>query len=430
MRDTDVRVVDAAVTFRWVELDHPLTISGRDISGFTVAEVGVEVESRRGRRGRGRGSTVLSVPWAWPGADGDPGDRDATLRALTERLAVASTEHRLGDPIELWLDLEGDLGEVPRLAGLLALGAVDSAVHDAWAHAAARPAMSMYDAECLGVDLGAIASDLSGRYPGDYLTGDTHDLPVQHVVGVDDPLTPAECADGRRSLQTWLALEGTRHLKVKVAGQDPSDDARRVADVFEVAQRRHHLGGRVLIAVDPNEGYRDVGELDQFLDSLARLSPRAAGALHYLEQPVPRDADPAPELMRGLSERVPVLLDEGFTDVADLVHLAERGWSGVVVKASKGQSPAMLAYGVMKARGLWVTVQDLTTVDLAYVHSARLVSGLDLTSRHLEYNSRQYVPGGNVRVAGRYPALATVRDGQVRYPLSDSSGLYQLADPV
>src|SRR5699024_4988253 len=149
------------------------------------------------------------------------------------------------DPIELWRGLYGELddrlarlasryavAQVPRLAGLLPLGAVDSAVHDAWATAAGRPASTMYDAAHLGRDLSWARPALAGRYPGEFLTSSRRrSLPVQHVVGVTDPLTPDEAGAGARPLTDWLRAEGVRYLKVKVSGQEPEQDARRVVDI-------------------------------------------------------------------------------------------------------------------------------------------------------------------------------------------------------
>lgn len=430
-RDTDIRVTDASVVFRPVELEHPFTISGRVISWFTMAEVTVDVVSRSNRRASGTGATILSVPWAWPTGVRDIADRDRMLRALTERLAAAAVGRELTDPIQLWRALEEDLPDgpdsPPRLAQLLALGGVDNAVHDAWARAAGRPAMQMYGADHLCADLGWLDPALADRFPGEFLAPDVVTrLPVQHLVGAADPLTPHDCTAGERSLVDWLTADGTTHLKVKVAAADPAADAQRVADVVDIAERHGPRPDGIRIAVDPNEGYDEPEQVAQFLDELQLLSPRAAAALSYVEQPVPRNATVEPARMRRVSRRVPILLDEGFTDVGVLARLDQLGWSGVVVKAGKGQTPAVLAHAVMKARGQWVTVQDLTAVSLAYVHAARLVSAFDPTSRHLEYNSRQYAPGANGGLAVNHPELATVRDGHVTYPLGDSPGLYQL----
>lgn len=436
MRDCDVRVLGATASFQPIQLDQPLSISGRAISWFTMATVRATVADRRGRRGSGRGTSMLSVPWAWPRAEIGLEERDRALRELTEELATAAVGAGPGDPIELWRALYSTLddrltalaarygvAQVPRLAGLLPLGAVDSALHDAWAAAAGRPASTMYDAAHLSSDLGWLDPALSGRYPGEFLTPARRLLPVQHVVGVTDPLTPAEADGGTRPLTDWLRTEGVHHLKVKVSGQQPEQDARRVVDIARLGIAEV---GRVEVAVDPNEGCPDATTALALVEEIERLGPEVVPTLVYLEQPVPRDAPAEPAAMTRLGQRLPVLLDEGFSDLSLLPQLREQGWSGVVVKAAKGHSLALLTHAYARAHGLWVTVQDLTAVSWALVHSARLVSSFALSAPHLEYNSRQYAPRAAEELQHRLPELARVRDGQVRLPDAGAPGLYEL----
>ncbi|WP_026876020.1 enolase C-terminal domain-like protein [Jiangella gansuensis] len=434
--DTDVDVLDARVTFSPIELGRPFAISGRTIAWFTMAVVEVDVRDRLGTVASGRGATILSVPWAWPRSELSVERRDQVLRALTARLADDACAAPPSDPIRRWLDAHATLAEtaakvaaaaggvdpVPSLAALLALGAVDNAVHDGWARAAGRPAHTMYTGRYLHDDLGVVSGGrMSGRWPGDFLVPARSRVPVQHVVGVGDPLEPAETADGERSLREWLGADGVRHLKVKVRGADVDDDARRIEAVWRLG---HGLGVDVALAVDPNEGYESAADVFRLLDVLERSAPAARRALAYVEQPVPRDATPDPDGLTRVGRLAPVVMDEGLVDPRAVHGLRERGWSGVAIKAGKGHSAALLAHAVAKAAGLYVTVQDLTAVDLAFVHSARLVSLLDLPSPHLEYNSRQYAPAANQALGGVWPDLTTVRDGGVTVPPPSQPGLY------
>lgn len=152
MPDSDIVVAEAVATFRRIDLRHPFVISGRAISWFTLALVDVVATDRRGATGRGRGASVLSVPWSWPDSALDVAVRDIVLRRLVERLARAAVDREAADPFEHWSRLQARLGaeaaqaaggatgeRVPRLAAALALGAVDNALHDAWARVAGRP---------------------------------------------------------------------------------------------------------------------------------------------------------------------------------------------------------------------------------------------------------------------------------------------------
>jgi L-alanine-DL-glutamate epimerase-like enolase superfamily enzyme len=427
MAGTDIRVTDTAVGFRDVALDPPLTLSGGSIARFTVAEVDVEVVSRDGRSARGHGESVLSVPWAWPRSGLSVDDRDAVLRRLVERYARDASALAAADPIAMWrrlvagieavLDSAAGNERVPKLAGLLAVGAVDNALHDAWGRAAGRSTFEMYTADHLASDLGSLG--LPGRHPGDGVDpAGAGRLPVQHVVGVSDALHPAP---GARSLADWITTEGVSRLKIKVAGADPAADARRVHEVYRTAR---DLGVSPRLAVDPNEGYADPGAALAMLDELTAAAPEALAALDYLEQPVPRGTGVDPTQLARLSRRVPTLMDEGFTSLARLGRLRADGWSGVVIKAGKGQTPAVVAAAAAHRLGLWAVVQDLTATGPAFVHSARLASCLRTTRRHLEYNSRQYVPAGNDDLRRELPRLANVVDGHVALDGLDGMGLY------
>lgn len=432
MTATDIRIIDAHTQFHEVVLDQPFAISGRPITHFSAAQVTLTAESRDGARAQGTGYSMLSVPWSWPRAEVDVSVRDEVLRDLVREFAQQVPSAGWGDPVQIWRQLYARLdhdlerasaragcGPVPRLAGMLALGVVDNALHDVWGQAAGRSVYSMYTEDFLSEDLSWIGADLTGAYPGDYLSSARTELPVQHVLGGGDGIDAGQTGPETKSLAEWLSTEGIWHLKLKVEGE-PEADARRVVQAYRVAAVEH---GNVALSIDPNEGYHSVADLEAMLDAVGRAEPAALADLTYLEQPFPRTLTPDAQALARLSQRVPVVMDEGFTQLSQLPELREQGWTGVVIKASKGQSAAMLTYAFAKARGLDVVVQDLTHVGRSLVHSAGLVAALELSWPHLEYNSRQYAPGANADLAAELPDLARVRDGLVQVP-SGGIGLY------
>lgn len=429
-RASDVRPVGVRTQFLDIALEPPFVISGRPMTHFTGALVHLEVQTRGGRTTTGLGASMLSVPWAWPRPDPDIQARDQVLRTLVSSFADQVVQGHGGDPLEIWRPVYVGLDEtlaqtaratgsppIPRLAGLLALAAVDNAVHDAWSRAAGRPVYEMYTDGYLNEDLGW--AGLPGVYPGDYLGEPRRTVPVQHVLGVGDPLTPAEAAPGVRPLTWWMQTENIRDLKVKLDG-DVLADARRIVDVHRVGSATR---SDVTLSIDPNEAYRSAADLGAMLDHLEAKAPQAAAAITYLEQPFPRDAVTVPEHLRALARRVPVLMDEGYSDLDQLGRLRAEGWSGVVIKSSKGQSHAMVTYAVAREQGLKLVIQDLTTTGAALEHSIGLASALELTWPHLEYNSRQYAPNANDELAARVPDLVNVRDGRVRFTRA-RAGLY------
>lgn len=421
----DIRVLDAAISFADVELDPPFVISGRPMTHLTSATVRLTVETREGARAHGSGAGILSVPWSWPCSSLSLEDRDQVMHELVRYLAARLIElGGTGDPFTLWRPLEAELGAVleataqrmeietiPRLTGLLALGAIDNALHDAWSRAAGRSPYEMYTCEFMNQDLSWVLPELAGVHPGDRLGPRRSVLPVQHALGVGDPLKAAEGDDGvvgPAGLEDWIRMEGIAHLKLKLTG-DPSSDARHITDV-------HALVGHVpgaSFSLDPNEGYSPEA-LEQMLDELEARSRRAASAITYLEQPFPRDTVVEPARMGRLTSRFSVLMDEGYSSLGQLATLREQGWSGVVIKAAKGQSHAMVTLATARTLGLKVAIQDLTTVGSALEHSLGLGAEIGADWPQVEYNSRQYAAGANAELAARRPELVTVRDGCVR----------------
>lgn len=423
-RHSDIRPLRAEVSFADIELTPPFVISGRPMTHFASAQVRLEVTTRQGSRATGLGASMLSVPWAWPRAEIDLPARDAVLRSLVRTFTdqVIGLE-RCTDPFSLWrpvyerldetLALAAEaagIDEIPRLAGLIALGAVDNALHDAWGRAAGLSAYAMYTPEHMGEDLGWLSPVLAGVHPGDFLGSPRREIPIQHALGVGDPLTDADAPRGVRSLEQWIRDQGIRHLKMKLAG-DPEADAARIVAAHQVMAT---FPGASTLSLDPNEAYT-AAELDRMLDRLDQLDPGAGGAITYLEQPFPRDQGADPEQMSRLTGRFPVLLDEGYSRLEQLLELRGQGWSGVVIKAVKGQSHAMVTYAAARALGLEIAIQDLTTVDTALEHSLGLAASVHASWSQVEYNSRQFAPEASADLAERSPELVEVRDGQVQW---------------
>jgi L-alanine-DL-glutamate epimerase-like enolase superfamily enzyme len=370
MTEGDVRVTSATVRFAPVPFAIPLHLSSGSISELTEARVHVTVERRDGRTATGLGSVLLSYPWA--------GGTDTAMRSAVGHLANQAPTLGYGDPLELGTRLLDELPRLalPRLAAEVALGPVDQAVHDAWAQAAGRSAYRLYTAEFLAHDLGAyLGSDFAGRWPSEWLARTPQRrLPVQYVLGVDEPASTAEGRD-------WI--------KVKLAGSVDADLAR----IHAIA-----APGRTL-SLDPNEAYTRVADLRRLLASIDTES------VSYVEQPVPRgERGPGPA-------RIPVLADEGLPDPRHLDALA--GWDGIVVKTCRGQTAALLAYCWATHRGRFVVQQDLTHVGPALAHAAAFAAHCSYSVRAFECNSLKFAPAGNADLVAERPGLVTERDGSI-----------------
>jgi len=420
-RSSDIWVRSARVRFRDVALEPPFVISGRPLTHLTAVTVHLEVVARDGTAVEGSGAGMLSVPWSWPSSGLDLDSRDGLMRELVRAFAALAAAPVAGDPFVLWRPLYEQLDTVlektarsagiesiPRLAGLLALGPVDNALHDAWSRAAGLPLVSMYTGTYLREDLGRYGALGRALHPADTLRPPRRALPVQHALGVGDPLTAAAAAPGVRDLEDWIRAEGVHHLKLKLSGE-ASADLERLRAVHHIAAP---LRPDLRLSLDPNESYA-LPALAELLETLAREDPELLATIDYLEQPIPREEEPDPAELRRIAARIPVLLDEGYSRLSQLSKLADQGWSGIVIKAAKGQSHAMITQALASAAGLRIAIQDVTAVDLALEHSLGLAAVLPVSWPGVECNSRQFAPGANAELASRRPESVAVRDGWV-----------------
>ena len=96
-------------------------------------------------------------------------------------------------------------------------------------------------------------------------------------------------------------------------------------------------------SLDFNERCASVDYVLDFLGQLGERSPEALRRLQYIEQPTHRDLRANPENRMHRAARIkPVVIDESLVDYESLLMARELGYTGVALKACKGQSHAML----------------------------------------------------------------------------------------
>ena len=156
-------------------------------------------------------------------------------------------------------------------------------------------------------------------------------------------------------------------------------------------------------------------------NSSHRLKDKAANAfsrVQYIEQPTARDlaADRGNTMFEAAKLR-PVVIDESLTGLDTLLLAREMGYTGVALKACKGQSQTLLLAAAAQKYKMFRCVQDLTCPGAALVHSAGIAAHVPGVSA-LEANAREYVPAASVGWEKRYPGIFDVRDGYL-----DTAGL-------
>src|SRR6185369_15909923 len=158
-------------------------------------------------------------------------------------------------------------------------------------------------------------------------------------------------------------------------------------------------------SLDFNEKCANVQYILDFLAQVRERAPAAFDRVHYIEQPTHRDLRAHPEnRMHAAAKIKPVVIDESLVDFDSLLFCREMGYSGVALKACKGQTEALLMGAAAQKYGMFLCVQDLTCVGASFLHSASIAARIP-TIAAIEGNGRQYCPAGNRGWDEKFPGM-------------------------
>ena len=445
-QSTDVRVIDAVCTFEPVAFRTPLKFGGRVVESCCLINVDVTVEDRAGHHATGSGSMPLGNVWAWPTEL--PGEKtEQAMKSFAENVAslVEQIPH-FGHPLELMFDLSAEYHHlagtvarqygieeaIPELAQLVAASPVDAAVHDAYGQLHEMNSYNMLSSEFMNDDLSAYLDDqFAGEYLDQYtLRQPKERMPLYHLVGALDPLTAADVTDDLNdglpvTLGEWIAADGLTHLKIKLAGDNFDWDVERVAAIERTAVESQAKRGceQWFYSLDFNEKCENIDYVLDFLGKVRASTPAAYDRIQYIEQPTSRDLKAHPEIrLHAAAELKPVVVDEALVDYESLLLAREQGYTGIALKACKGQSESLCLAAAAQKFGMFLCVQDLTCPGDSFLHSASLAARIP-TIAAIEGNGRQYCPEPNKKWAHRLPSMFNISDGTVGTAVLDGIGL-------
>jgi L-alanine-DL-glutamate epimerase-like enolase superfamily enzyme len=432
-RPTDIRIVEVAHEFEDHRYRAPYMFGGRSVDRVTLLNVTCRVRTGDGKDSWGFGSMTLGNAWAFPAASQDVGlgamrTLAGELRALTAACDVA------GHPVDLFRALEPaylraadtlskTIGQaVPKLCTLVVASAFDAAIHDAYGKAFGLSSYAALGPSFMTRDL---STDLGEPFKGEYLdryvlTAPQPRMPVFHSVGASDPLEAADVRtrleDGLpNTLEEWIPRDGLIRFKIKLNGGNLSADFERVVRIDQVVTRvqaaRKVPDWKYIL--DFNEGCPNVAYLLEFMHRVREATPTGFDRILYIEQPTARDLkrDRA-NVMHEASKLRPIVADESLTDLETLLLAREMGYTGVALKACKGQTHALLNAAAAQKFGLFLCVQDLTCPGASLIHSAGLAARVP-GNAGIEANARQFVPSANAAWEAKFPGLFTIRDGMM-----------------
>ena len=146
---------------------------------------------------------------------------------------------------------------------------------------------------------------------------------------------------------------------------------------------------------------------------MKEATPSGFERIQYIEQPTQRNLKADREnVMHEAAKLRPVVIDESLTDLETLLLAREMGYTGIALKACKGQTQAMMMAAAGQKFGMFLCVQDLTCPGAALIHSAGIAGHVPAVAG-IEANARQYVPAASKSWVPRYPGLFEIRNGRV-----------------
>lgn len=441
---TDIRIED--LTFNYEEFLYraPYKFGGVPVDRATILNVNVIARTRDGKTAKGFGSMPMGNVWSFPSREMSYGITLGAMKTLARRIAKLTSGYKeFGHPIDINAALEPEYlkaaaqvsrelklaAPIPHLCTLVTMSAFDAAIHDAFGKVHNRSCYQTYGRDLMPRDLSYyLNADFKGEYLDRYiLPKPKPQIAMFHSVGGADVVLPSELTerinDGLpETLADWIRLNGLTHIKIKLQGEDLKWDIERTVNIDRVAsETRPKIGWKY--CVDFNERCPNVEYALEYLRKVKELTPQGFNRILYLEQPTARDlkAD-RQNIMHEAAKLRPVVIDESLVDLESLLLAREMGYTGVALKACKGQSQAMLMAAAAQKYKMFLTVQDLTCPGASLIHSVGIATHAPGVAG-VEANARQYMPAANKPWEKRFPGVFVVKDGMMRTAGLNRKGL-------
>lgn len=439
-----IQIESVSSSFEDIRYRSPYKFGGVAMDHTTLLNVKARVRTRDGKVAEGFGSMPLSNPWAFPSKQMTYDTTQNAMQALGKRLvAITDTYREHGHPIDINTALEPEylkaaaevstelklLAPIPKLCTLVTASPIDAAIHDAFGKALGLNCYQTYGPGVLPHDLAHyLGKDFKGEYLNRYVNSKPRaEVNLYHSVGGVDTLTEAGITkrlnDGLpETLPEWIRYNGLHHIKIKLQGDELKWDIDRTVAINRIAEETSpRVNWRY--CVDFNERCPNVGYLLEYLRKVKEVSPRGFDRIEYIEQPTARDLKAGGKNpMHEANKLRPVVIDESLTDLETLLLARELGYTGVALKACKGQSQAMLMAAAAQKYKMFLCVQDLSCPGASLIHSAGIASHVPGVSG-IEANSRQYLPAANDPWRPKFPGIFTIQDGTMKTAALTGPGL-------
>ena len=444
-KSTDVAVKEVETALKDNLYRCPIKFGGKVATHSTDLHVVVHVETAEGEEADGYGAMPLGATWSFPSDEVDADRKLDLMKELASRVAkmlphVAGVARHPLDHAHVFepelFRAADELAEeanlpvpIPRMCSLVVNSAFDAAINDAFGKANGINLYDGYGPDFVTHDLSHyLDADFAGEYPNQYtLSTPKERMPLYHLVGALDPLTESDVSSPindalPETLEEWVIADELTHLKIKLNGDDLDWDVARVLAVNRVAEEAD-AGRTWQYSLDFNECCKNVDYLLAFIQRLEAGSAQAFERTQYIEQPTARDLRANPEnKMHAAAKLKPVVIDESLVDYESLLLAEEMGYSGVALKACKGQSQSVILGAAAQKRKMFLCVQDLTCTGASFLHSVSLAARIPGVAA-VEGNGRQYCPAANEGWKDPFPGTFQVGNGTIQTGALTGPGL-------
>jgi L-alanine-DL-glutamate epimerase-like enolase superfamily enzyme len=400
-----LRVLDVKYVFQQHELSPPLVIGKGTIDTITEATCQVTITNGIITR-QGFGTVLLSHVWCWPEASDT--DKDLALRGACETVAKAITQQQPSDCLlglgHTVISLSNQLlKSIPPLARRVCCAPLDNAIHDAAGCLAGCSSFELFtqhgnspfDATFPG--FGAASAIDSMLHPPKTF------VDAQMVVGFKT---------STKNVTDYCTSHKIRRLKIKIGSGDIGAD---VNHVIAVCKAMPATDGYIDITLDANGCYESADKLTEFLSMLRQTAPDVAVYVSAIEQPSMSPDSGDRQLWSKIAADTPLLVDETFTQLDDIKHASTCGWNGLAIKSCRGQTLALLGAAWGHARGWKNTVMDLTSPNIAAIHTVLLASRISGVTT-AEVNAAQFLRSGYENLPDGLKACILPIDGVLSVP--------------
>lgn len=400
------RILDAKVIFQQHELSPPLVIGKGVISTITEAMCRVTITDGN-KTAHGFGTVLLSHVWCWP--DTTDADKDAILRAATLTITGALTTEQtddtlLGHGFRVLSLSDQLLGHLPPLTRRVCSAPLDNAIHDA--------AGCLYNCSSFELFGKHGSSPFDNSFPGFGAAAAIESMLRQPVASIDAQMVVG-IATQPETVLAYCSKNNIRRLKIKIGSGDVQTDVNHVIAVSKAVP----LSGDALdITVDANGCYPSPESLSVFLSMIREAAPEVAVCISAIEQPAMSLLTVDRLRWLDIAEETPILVDETFTELDDLKHANACGWNGLAVKSCRGQTLALLGAAWGHARGWTNTVMDLTSPNIAALHTVLLAAHISGVST-AEVNAAQFLRSGYETLPEELVTSILPTNGRLTVPL-------------